>query len=59
MGVVIGDRGIVGGEAWPMKEYIKMRKATIVEYIVNHPIYEMWTGAERMPGYIRLIRWWG
>ena len=57
--VVVSDTGIGGGRSWPMKEYINIWKATIAEYITNHSIYEMCTGAERMPGYIRIMRWWG
>ena len=43
---------------WLIKEYIWRRQATIVEYITNRPIYELCTGAERMPGFIRLVWWW-
>ena len=43
---------------WPMKECIRRRKDTIAEYIENLLIYELCTGAERMPVLSRLIWWW-
>ena len=43
---------------WPMKQYIQRQKANIAEYIENHPIYELCTGVERMPGLNRLMWWW-
>ena len=43
---------------WPMKEYIKRRQATIVDYIANLPIYELCTGAEPILGPTRLMQWW-
>ena len=33
---------------WPMKEYIHRQQTNIVEYISNHPIYELCTGSERV-----------
>ena len=43
---------------WPMKEYIRRWQDTIVYYILNHPIYELCTGAENIPGSRRFLRWW-
>ena len=43
---------------WPMKECIRRRKDTIAEYIENLLIYELCTGAERMPVSSRFMRWW-
>ena len=43
---------------WPMKEYIRRQQSTIANYITNHPIYELCTGAERMPVSSRFMRWW-
>ena len=43
---------------WKMKEYIRRRQYTIKEYIPNHPIYKLCTGAERMSGLSRLMQWW-
>ena len=34
----------------PMREYICRRQNTVVKYNVNHPIYEMCTGADWMCG---------
>ena len=41
---------------WPMKEYIWRQYATITEYIANQPIYEISTGAKRMPISGRLMQ---
>ena len=43
---------------WQMKDYIWRRKATIVEYIVNRPIYELCTGVDQIPGLSRFMRCW-
>ena len=43
---------------WPRKEYIQSRKTNIVEYIANHPIYEIGTGAEQIKLSRKFIRWW-
>ena len=40
----------------PMKEYIWRHQATIAEYNVNHPIYELCVGEERMPVSRRFIQ---
>ena len=59
--VVVIIRGGLGGSGaglCPMKEYILRRRATIVEYISNCPIYEIVTGAEQIQGSIRFLRWW-
>ena len=42
---------------WLIKEYIQRRKATIMAQVVYRPIYEMCTGAERMPGSSQMMRW--
>ena len=42
-----------------IKEYIKRQKSTIAEQVACRPIYEICTGAERMPGSIQMVRWWG
>ena len=42
---------------WTVKEYILRDKATIAEYIMNHPIYGLCTGLEGMPGSRRYM-WW-
>ena len=43
---------------WQMKEYVLWLKATIVEYIVNHPINKLFTEDERMLVSSRFMRWW-
>ena len=42
----------------PFGVYIRRRQATIAERVTCRPIYELCTEAERMPGTIRLVRWW-
>ena len=42
----------------PIKEYIHRRQATIAEYTTNHPIHELYTGAERIMVSRRFMRWW-
>ena len=42
---------------WPTEEYIWGRQATIVEYIANRPIYELFTGVEWITGSIRFMQW--
>ena len=43
---------------WPIKEYIQSIQSTIVAQVDCRIIYEMCTGAERIRGYSRFIRWW-
>ena len=43
---------------WPMAEYVRRQKATIMEYIATHPIFELCTEEERMPGYSWSLIWW-
>ena len=43
---------------WTIKEYIQRRQATIAAEVDLMPIYEMCTGAEHIPGSIRMMRWW-
>ena len=43
---------------WTMKEYIRRWHDTIEDYIMNHPIYELCTGMECIPGLIRFLLWW-
>ena len=43
---------------WIIKEYIQRRKVTIVSKVTFRLIYEMCTGAERIPGACRFMRWW-
>ena len=43
---------------WQMKEYVLWLKATIVEYIVNHPINKLFTEDERMLVSSRFMWWW-
>ena len=33
---------------WPLKEFIQRPQTTSTEYITNHPIYELCTGADRI-----------
>ena len=42
----------------PIRVYIKRRQATIAERVVCRPIYVMCTEADRIPGTIRMVRWW-
>ena len=43
---------------WPIMEYVRRRQATIVEYASGRPIYEHFTGTERMEGSSRFLWWW-
>ena len=43
---------------WKIKEYIWRWQAAITEYIVNHPRYELWMGADQIIESIRLMQWW-
>ena len=38
--------------------YIKSRKTTILERVACRPVYVLCTKAERIPGTIRMMRWW-
>ena len=42
----------------PIRVYIRRRQATIVERVTCHPIYDLFTETERMPGTSRLVQWW-
>ena len=41
-----------------MQEYIWRRQETIVEYIATHPIFDLCTRAERIPGFSQILTWW-
>ena len=41
-----------------MREYVRRRQAKIAEYIATRPLFELCTGAERMLGSSRSVRWW-
>ena len=43
---------------FPIKEYIKIWKATITSQVAFRTIYELCAGVEQMPGSICLTRWW-
>ena len=45
-------------ELCPISDYMMMRQSRIVEYVAWTPIYELCTGAERMEGFSRFLRWW-
>ena len=42
----------------PIGLYIKRRQTTIVDRVACHPIYELCTKAERMPGTIQMVHCW-
>ena len=42
---------------WPIREYTRKRQATISEYVSGIPIEKFCTGAEKMEGSSRLLRW--
>ena len=42
----------------PIGLYIKKRQMTIVDRVACRTIYAFFTEAERMPGMIRMVRWW-
>ena len=42
----------------PIRVYIRRKPSTISERVDYRPIYELCTEAERMPGTIRLMKWW-
>ena len=43
---------------WPIKECIQRRQVTITAQLACKPIYELCTGAERILGSSRFMRWW-
>ena len=43
---------------WPINEYIKRHQATFVALVSCQTIYYLCTGAEWMPVYSQLMRWW-
>ena len=43
---------------WKIKEYIQRGQDTIAVQMDCRTIYEICTGAEQMPGYSRIKRWW-
>ena len=42
----------------PIREYIRRRQETIAENVTLCPIYELCVKEERIPGTIRMVRWW-
>ena len=42
----------------PIEVYINIWKATIADRLALRPVCALCTEAERMPGTIRMIRWW-
>ena len=42
----------------PTKEYIQRRQATVAAQVACRPIYELCTGAERIPGTSWFMKWW-
>ena len=42
----------------PIGVYIRRRQVTISERVTCLPIYELFMEVERVPGTIRLVRWW-
>ena len=68
---IMATRGVVGEWEYPLvvtameaaglhpiMEYIRRQHATIAGNVACLPIYELCFKAERMPGMIRMIRWW-
>ena len=41
-----------------VREYIRRKHATIVEKAAFRLVYELCVEAERLPGTIRMVRWW-
>ena len=44
------DEALEIARLWPIKEYIQRRQGTVAAQVVCRPIYELCTGAERIPG---------
>ena len=42
---------------WTIKQYINQSKATIASQMTCRTVYELCTGAERMPGASKFLRW--
>ena len=42
----------------PIKEYIRRQQAKIAEKVDCQHIYGLCAEAERIPGTIRVVRWW-
>ena len=42
---------MVSARIWPIKKYIQRHKATIEAHMACRPIYDLCSGAERVPGY--------
>ena len=43
---------------WPIKAYIQRRKDTIAAQVTCWSIYDLCTGAERIPVASGFLRWW-
>ena len=43
------DEALDTAGLWPIKEYIQRRQDTVSTKVDLQPIYEMYTGKERMP----------
>ena len=41
---------------WTIKEYIQQRQDNVVSQVTFHTIYDICTGAERIPGTSRFLR---
>ena len=42
----------------PIGVYMNRNQATIADRVACRPVYAMCTEVERMPGTIRMVRWW-
>ena len=43
---------------WTMRDYVRRRQATIAEYILGHPIFELCMRDESGEVYSWFLRWW-
>ena len=52
------DEALDTAAIWPIKEYIQRRQATVAVKVACRIIYELYIGAEKIPGSSRFMRWW-
>ena len=43
---------------FPIREYVRRREVKLLECVAGILIYKLFTGAERMEGSSRFLRWW-
>ena len=52
------DEALDTAGLWQIDEYIQQRHDILAAHVACRTIYELCTGSERIPGTIRIMRWW-